>query len=68
MPHFRMCITQECKVTRTILLEVEAESYEEAAEICQSGEEAAPEFEDPRWKEYWDLLSEHRTVLNDNGK
>ena len=54
MPKFRLMIVQYYKVRRETVIDVEADDIGQA--VDQTDE--APDFEDKRWSDVWDLQSE----------
>lgn len=54
----RIKVNQICKVTRTTVIEVEAESLQEARELVMNGEIDLPNADDAVWEAHWDLVSE----------
>jgi hypothetical protein len=61
-------LTQTFRVQRTITIEVEAKSQQEALEYVQEGVDVqtnadlTPQFRDPGWKECWKLENEVATL------
>lgn len=61
---FKLDVTQVCRVERTITVEVEATSLDEAIEIQQKSD--APAYDDPCWVIHPDLMHEEvREHVND---
>lgn len=61
MPTYRVKITHICRVERIMLLDIDAPTQKRAlASVRLNYEEApgAPSYDDPRWIEHVDLLSE----------
>ena len=51
-------INQAYHVERWAIVEVEAETVEDAAELIASGRLSGPGFDDPRWTSEWKLEGE----------
>ena len=58
MKTFRVRVIQSYQVTRTINMDVEADSIESAIEHVASGSMDVPEFDAVGWRTGWDLQSE----------
>lgn len=53
-------ITQVCKVTREIDIDIDAPDIQTAIKLVENDEVSVPGFDDQRWYEVWDL--QHETV------
>ncbi len=59
MPKFNVRIVQVFRAQRSITIEVEAESLDDA--IDKQEEELSPAMDDPRWRTEWNLMNEEVT-------
>ena len=60
MPKFKLTVAQTCRAVREIEVEVQARSLKQA--IAKQHErlmDGGPDFEDPGWVTYWDLIDEN---------
>lgn len=59
MAVFKVKVIQNYRVTRTIVMHVEADSIESEVENVALGAEDTPVLEHPDWRTGWDLQDEH---------
>lgn len=58
MGTFKVEVTHIGRYERRVVVEVEAESLDEAVERVESGDVDAPAFDDPRWTTGYDIQNE----------
>lgn len=54
----KVTITQVCRATREITVEMDVPDIDTARKLIEEEELGIPDFDDPRWDTYWDLTSE----------